>query len=80
MLATLMLSVGTLSKGCRGLGLGGPARPYAHRVRQDEARLLAGPRWQDHNRLICTRWGKPFAGPNDTRYYQHVLERASLQI
>jgi integrase len=50
----------------------------AHKQRQNEARLLTGPRWQDHNLVFCTRWGKPFDGPNVTRYTQRVLKDAGL--
>lgn len=50
----------------------------AHRQRQADARLLAGPRWVDHHLVFCTRWGTPFDGPNITRYTQQVLARAGL--
>jgi len=50
----------------------------AHKQRQNEARLAAGSQWEDHNLIFCTRWGRPFDGPNVTRYTQQVLKDADL--
>ncbi len=51
----------------------------AHRARQSQERLLAGPEWQDSWDLVFTSpSGAPLHGTNVTRGFRQVLERASL--
>jgi integrase len=51
----------------------------AHRVRQNEARLVAGAGWEDHNLVFPNTIGKPMnAGNFYRRAFQPLLERAGL--
>lgn len=51
----------------------------AHRARQREERLKAGPVWRDHGLVFPTRLGTPLDGPNVTKYFQRLLDRAGLE-
>jgi integrase len=51
----------------------------AHKARQNEERLQAGSRWQDHNLVFPNTVGKPMnAGNLYRREFQPLLERAGL--
>ena len=50
----------------------------AHKARQNEQRLAAGGEWNGRNLIFCTLRGKPFDGPNVTKYAQKVLAQAGL--
>jgi integrase len=51
----------------------------AHKVRQNEERLQAGARWQDHDLVFPNTVGKPMnAGNLYRRGFQPLLERAGL--
>jgi len=51
----------------------------AHKVRQNEERLQAGSRWQDHNLIFPNTVGKPMnAGNLYRREFQPLRERAGL--
>ena len=50
-----------------------------HRVRQNEARLAAGPAWVDGNWIFCNAVGKPIDGSHLLRRsFRPLLERAGL--
>ena len=51
----------------------------AHRARQHEERLKAGPAWRDHGLVFPTGLGTPLDGPNVTKYLQRLLGRAGLE-
>ncbi len=50
----------------------------AHRARQLEHRLLAGPEWEDHNLVFSTYKGRPLGHRNVIREYAKLLRRAGL--
>jgi integrase len=50
----------------------------AHRARQNEARLLLGPRWQDSGRVFTTITGGYLSGSSVTHRYQARLNEAGL--
>ena len=50
----------------------------AHRTRQLEERLGAGPQWQDSGLVFTTAIGTPLDGRNVTRRLQRLLEEAGL--
>jgi integrase len=50
----------------------------AHRARQEDEKLLACGRWQDRGLVFCTKYGTPLDGPNVTKYFQKLLDRAGL--
>ena len=51
----------------------------AHKKRQAEQRLLAGPLWQAWNLVFCSELGTPLRVPNLTyRYFRPLLEKAEL--
>jgi integrase len=50
----------------------------AHRARQLEERLQAGPYWQDHRLVFPTTLGTPLDARNVTRWYHRLLDRAEL--
>jgi integrase len=49
-----------------------------HRVRQLEARLLAGSKWQENNLVFPNTEGKPFDAGNMVREFHKALSRANL--
>lgn len=50
----------------------------AHRARQLEHRLLAGPDWEDHDLVFTTYKGRPLGHRNVIREYAKLLRRAGL--
>ncbi len=50
----------------------------AHRVRQGEARLKAGPAWQQHDLVFCTRQGAYLWPANVRQRFYRLLQRAGL--
>ncbi len=50
----------------------------AHRILQEEERLLAGDRWRDWDLVFCTSIGTPLDPRNVTRHYHAHLEKAGL--
>ena len=50
----------------------------AHKAQQNELRLASGPHWADQGLVFCTRTGRPFDGPNVTKYFQRHVTRAGL--
>lgn len=50
----------------------------AHRQRQREQRLRAGPAWRDIGLAFTSETGGPLYGPNVTRHLQDVLTEAKL--
>jgi integrase len=50
----------------------------AHRARQAEARLLAGPAWQDRDLVFPNEIGAPFNPIRLTRRFLRLLETAEL--
>ena len=51
----------------------------AHRVRQLEARLAAGGRWQDRGFVFTSRVGTPLDPRNGTREFKALLTKAELR-
>ena len=51
-----------------------------HKARQNEARLLLGPDWHDHNLVFATHAGKPLGHRNVIREYKAILRRAGLPL
>lgn len=51
----------------------------AHRTRQLEERLAAGPMWEEHGLVFTRPNGMPLHGSNVTRDFQRMLERAGLR-
>jgi len=51
----------------------------AHRTKQLEERLAAGPLWEEHGLVFTRRNGMPLHGSNVTREFQRMLERANLR-
>jgi integrase len=50
----------------------------AHRTRQLEERLQAGPKWRDHGLVFCTRIGTPFEPRNLERTFLDILTTAEV--
>lgn len=50
----------------------------AHRVRQLEEQLKAGPKWQDRGLVFTTSVGAPLDGSSVTHRFQAMLERSGL--
>jgi integrase len=50
----------------------------AHRARQAESRLLAGPAWQDRDLVFSDEIGAPFSPIRLSRRFHRLLERAGL--
>jgi integrase len=50
----------------------------AHRTRQLEERLAAGPKWRDHGLVFPSTVGTPMEPRNLTRQFKAVLQRAGL--
>ncbi len=50
----------------------------AHRARQLEHRLGAGPEWEDHGLVFTTYQGRPLGHRNVIREYAKLLQRAGL--
>jgi len=51
----------------------------AHRTKQLEERLAAGPMWEEHGLVFTRANGKPLHGSNVTREFQRMLEQAGLR-
>jgi len=51
----------------------------AHRTKQLQERLAAGPMWEEHGLVFARANGKPLHGSNVTREFQRMLERAGLR-
>lgn len=51
----------------------------AHRARQLEERLAAGPLWEDWGLVFTSATGHPLHGPNVTIAFQQLLKRAGLR-
>lgn len=51
----------------------------AHRTRQLEERLAAGPLWHEHGLVFAHATGAPLLGSNVTRSFQRLLQRAGLR-
>jgi integrase len=49
-----------------------------HRVRQLEERLIAGPRWQEHNLVFPSTIGTPADARNIVRRFHAILDQAGL--
>jgi len=50
-----------------------------HRAAQLQARLLAGPEWEDHDCVFCTSFGRPLEQSSLVRRsFWPLLEKASL--
>lgn len=49
-----------------------------HRLRQAEARLGAGPLWQDNGLVFCTSVGTPMDQANLRRAFTRITQRAGL--
>ena len=50
----------------------------AHRIRQHEARLKAGPRWQDKQFVFCSKYGTMLLQPNVRNQFLWFLEHVGL--
>ncbi len=50
----------------------------AHRARQLEHRLVAGPEWEDYDLVFTTYQGRPLGHRNVSRDYAKLLQRAGL--
>ena len=51
----------------------------AHRARQAQERLLAGPGWHDSDLVFTTRTGTPLEPQNVLRHFHSIRERAGLR-
>jgi integrase len=51
----------------------------AHRVAQEEQRLLMGSAWEDHELVFCTRHGRPLAARNIYRAFHSLLEKGGIR-
>ena len=51
----------------------------AHRTKQLEERLAAGPMWEEHGLVFTRANGMPLHGSSVTREFQRMLERAGLR-
>jgi integrase len=51
----------------------------AHRIRQLEERIAAGPRWQDHGMVFATGHGTPIDPRNAIRVWHRLLAKAKLE-
>ena len=49
-----------------------------HRARQQQERLLEGPRWHDTGLVFTTKIGTPFDPRNVTRHFKKILTNAGL--
>ena len=51
-----------------------------HRKKQNEAKLKAGERWEDHDLVFCTKFGTPLNPDNMVkRHFRKILKKAGLR-
>ncbi len=50
----------------------------AYRARQEQARVKAGPAWQDHNLVFCGQWGQQLWPTNVRQSFYRLLKQAGL--
>ena len=50
-----------------------------HRARQQQERLLEGPRWHDTGLVFTTKIGTPFDPRNVTRHFKKILTNAGFR-
>ena len=54
------------------------AKLHAHRVRQSEAKIAAGPLWQDHGLIFTSEVGTPLDPDNFSHTFSKLAKRAGL--